>query len=88
MIFTKYLRPNGVKQRVETTRPPEIEAMASALSAKGVKFEIEVLMNGLVSLTAEMDGELCSLAHEISPNGPEVCEAVDRLVRTTAERLS
>lgn len=85
--FTQFLRPDG--RQVETTidRPPEIEAMASAVVAQGVRLEIEVLRTGEVSLEA-VDLELeDSLACELCDNGPEVPEAVDRLVREAHRRL-
>lgn len=80
--FTQYLRPNGTPVAVEVSRQDAVEDMARQLAMAGVRFESEVLSTGEVSLTAEDDtvDESGPLAHEISPNGPAVLLAVDRLV--------
>lgn len=84
MTFTQHLRPHGKKRSIEIKVPEAIETMAESLLLQGVKFEAEVLTTGEVSLTAETWNvdEVGALAHEIVPNGPEVTEAVERLVHT------
>lgn len=88
--FTQYLRPNGKRCDITVDRPPEVEEVARVLLKAGIVFEAEVLTTGHVSLTAETRDEDDPdedevLAHEIVPNGPEVLDAVDRLVAAAAE---
>lgn len=83
--FTQYLRPNGEPRDESIERSAEIEKLALEAYEKGVRYEAEVLRTGEVSLTAMLDGD--AVAHEVVPNGPAVLDAVDRLVKTTAERL-
>jgi hypothetical protein len=83
--FTQYLRPNGETRDESIERSPEIEKLALEAFEKGVRYEAEVLRTGQVSFTAMLDGD--AIAHEVVPNGPAVVDAVDRLVRATAERL-
>ena len=71
--------------------PEASDPRAVALSAEGVRFEVEHLMTGEASFEAVrdgFDGEPESLAAEPVPNGPGVPEAVDRLVRGAAEVLA
>jgi hypothetical protein len=72
------MRPNGRKQLASIDRPENIERIAATLADRGVTFEAEVLVTNEVSLTAELDDE--TLAIEVVPNGPQIPEAVDRLV--------
>ncbi len=83
--FTQYLRPNGETRNESIERSVEIEKIALEAYEKGVRYEAEVLRTGEVSLTAMFEGD--AVAHEVVPNGPGVLDAVDRLVKTTAERL-
>lgn len=83
--FTQYLRPSGEPREESIDRPPEIEALALEAYKRGVRFDAEVLVDGMVSLTAMFEDD--ALAHEVVPNGPAVIDAVDRLVRCAAERL-
>src|SRR5574337_234762 len=83
--FTQYLRPNGETRDESIERSPEIEKLAFEAYEKGVRYEAEILRTGEVSLTAMFNGD--EVAHELVPNGPAVVDAVDRLVKTTTERL-
>ena len=78
--FTQFLRPNGRRADVWVTRPPEVVAQARATIARGYRFECEELMTGHVSLTIADPILEDDVAYEIVPNGPEVPDAVDRLV--------
>ena len=85
--FTQYLLPNGRKRPITIERPAAIEAQAQALLGRGCVFEVEVLRTGEISLEAlgpESDGDRETLSVEIVENGPEVPDAVDRLVVTAA----
>ena len=85
ITFTQFMRPNG--RRVETSidRPEEIEQMADALKAKGLRFEVEVLTTGHVSMAIEDKEE--TIAMRVVPNGPETLKAVDELVIEASKRL-
>lgn len=84
--FTQYLRPDGEKRDESIDRPAEIETRAGKLIVEGVRFEAEVLRTGEISLEALLGDE--SLASEVVLNGPEVLEAVDRLVQGADERFT
>lgn len=78
--FTQFLMPDGRQQPVTIDRPEEIEAKARELIKLGYRFEIEMLTTGEISIECcTPDGEE-SLAQEICPNGPPVCDAVDNVV--------
>lgn len=80
--FTQYLRPHGRKRMVEVERSPEIERLAEEFIDRGGYFECEALSTGHASLTAgHPDAEEGDIAVELVMNGPDVPEAVDRLVR-------
>lgn len=79
--FTQYLRPNGRPVPVEIDRPPEIEAKAEAILAKGLIFECEHLSNGYASFTISDPEEGVDLAIELCPNGPDVPATIDRLIQ-------
>lgn len=66
--------------------PPEIEALAKTLVDADCVMECEVLTTNQVSFTVERDwhGETEVVAHEIVPNGPQVLDAVERLIRNAA----
>ena len=77
--FTQYLRPNGARREVWIERPAPVIEAANVLLAKGFTFECEELSDCVtVSLTIS-DGEQ-DVAMECVPNGPQVPDAVDRLI--------
>ena len=81
--FTQYLLPDGRKRYELVDRPQEIEDIANSFIANGGKFECEILTTGHVSFTAckfDRDVEI-----EICTNGPDVLEAIDRLVRRAGD---
>jgi hypothetical protein len=86
--FTQYLRPNGRRTSVEIDRPPEIEQLAEQFINAGGSYECEELTTGHASLTAvhpDCDDGDCAI--EVVMNGPEVPEAVDRVVRRSIKWL-
>lgn len=87
--FTQYLRPDGRPSPELIDRPADVEAVAKDLIRRGVRFDIEFLMSGVVSLTAEVDvaGEVDVLSHALSRNDRSVLDAVDALVETAWSRL-
>lgn len=76
--FTQFLRPNGVERQITIGRPEPIAELAQKLIAGGCRLETEILSTGEISMTVELGEEL--LAIEIVHNGPEVSEAVDKLI--------
>lgn len=92
ITFLQYLRPDGRQQEIWIERPPEIVELARKIAAAGYRFEVEELTTGEASFEIVRDiddpdvGD--SIALELVPNGPGVPEAVDRLVRTAAEKLN
>jgi len=84
--FTQYLLPDGKTMEIVIDRSAEVENMARGLLHAGMKFEIEILSTGAVSMTCEKSGgqgdEDDTLAHILCINGPEVLRAVDMLIVT------
>lgn len=86
--FTQYLRPNGRKTQVTIERPKEVIEKAQAIMLKGFSFEIEELMNGMVSMTVEKPyDDNGPIAHKVCKNGPDVLINVDQLVDTAFKGL-
>jgi hypothetical protein len=79
--FTQYLRPDGRKRAVTIERPPDVEALAQRFIDSGGRYECEELTSGHASLTAVKFGE--DVCIEVVMNGPEVPDAVDRLVQAS-----
>ena len=86
MEFTQYILPHGRKTLQYFECDDEILKKYEFIKKKGMRFEVEILTNGEVSLTifnveTEVDEfiELCS-------NGPVVREAISRLVDAGYER--
>lgn len=88
--FTRFVLPNGRREQTEIKRGPDIELKAEWLLGLGYKFEIEVLTTGHVHMDCShptlevLDDPV--VANEVCPNGPEVLDAVDRMV--TAAHLA
>jgi len=88
--FTQFLLPNGRREQVRIPVDKEIYGLASQLTTKGYRFEIEVLRTGHVSMEVcreTEEGEAEVLANEIVPNGPEIPEAVNRMIRSATTAL-
>lgn len=77
--FTQFLMPNGRKDTVWIERPMEIVIKAKEIVNAGFSFECEMLTDyNTISLTiADDDGDY---AIKVVPNGPEVPEAIDRMI--------
>lgn len=77
--FTQFLRPDGRQKGVffECDDPKVLEK-ALVIIKRGLRFECEELMNGMVSMTISNQDE--DLAFQLVPNGPQVPEAVKALV--------
>lgn len=84
--FMQYLRPHGETSSVTIDRPADIEKLAHEFMIRGGRYEAEILTTGEVSLTAVMDDD--DIAIEVCVNGPDVVEAVDRLVRGSVAQIN
>ena len=83
--FTQYRRPNGEKRQQFFDCDESLANKAQTIIDKGYCFEVEVLMNGIVSLTIS-DGEE-DVAIELSENGPEIPGVVERLVENFFDNI-
>ena len=84
--FTQFLMPYGKEIEVTTELPKEFEDLHNQLIAKGCRAEIEMLSTGMISMTYEYK-EDCTVAIEVCSNGPEVTDALKRLVTRASERV-
>lgn len=77
--FTQFLLPDGEQRQEKIARPKEIYDLAMPCIYKGGRFTVEMLQNGVISLACEYDDE--DICMEISENGPDITEKVDKLVK-------
>ena len=80
--FTQYIRPRGNREFVDIDRGAEMNANAEKLLASGWGLSCEVLRDGTVAFYAEkgMESDDPIQLIELSPNGPTVRDAVDKLI--------
>ena len=77
--FTQYMMPHGRQQIVKIDRPEQVVTRANELIKQGYFFECEMLSDyKTISLTIVNDKG--DQAIEIVANGPEVPQAVDRMI--------
>lgn len=76
--FTQYLLPDGRQAPVWIVRTPEVHKKAQEIIDALFQFECEMLTTNECHLTISDD--FGDYAHEIVLNGPNVPDAVDRLV--------
>jgi hypothetical protein len=85
--FTQYLMPDGRKNSVWIDRSAPIAEKAKTIIAKGYVFECEMLGDyRSISLTIT-DPKEGDVEIEVVPNGPEVPEAIDRMIERFAATL-
>ncbi len=89
ITFTQFMRPDGRQVEREFACHETLEVRAKALIDKGLRFECEVLMDGTVSLTCEGSNsdEDGPVAIELCKNGPDVPEAITKLVTDAEQSL-
>ena len=88
MNFRQYLMPDGRTKDISIDRPEEIEEMAGLVVHRGGRFEIEMLSvnrDGGDEISVTCVHEDMDIAIELCLNGPEVPEAVDKVVRAAYE---
>ena len=77
--FTQFLLPDGRQGKITIDRPAEVEKMAEAVIASGLRFEVEMLSDyKTVSLTAGDPVEEIDHFMELAPNGLKILDAVDK----------
>jgi hypothetical protein len=81
--FTQFMRPSGRPVQTHIEMPKDIEEKADKLIDLGFIFESEVLQTGEISVTCTNEDGVGS--HELCKNGPDVIEAVKKLVETVYE---
>lgn len=81
--------PDGHKSVQEIPRSPSVEKIARRFLATGGRYYSEVTDSGDVKLSAikMRDGEPWEVEREISDNGPELTQAVDRLVLASEKHI-
>jgi hypothetical protein len=85
--FTQFLMPDGRQSPVTIARPTPIADLADAIAARGFRFECEMLPTREISLTITNDDD-GDVAIEVVPNGPEVPQAIDRMIEKFAATLA
>lgn len=87
--FTHYARPDGRTTIVYfTNADPELKRKADAIVAAGHRFEIEQLRDGTISITIFSLNLEEDVAIELSPNGPQLPDAVEKLINHFYPRIN
>jgi hypothetical protein len=81
--FTQYIRPDGRTKPITIDVPRDIADKAERLAEWDVHFTAEILRTEEISLTAEDATINETLDIEVVLNGPEVIDAVNRLINNT-----
>lgn len=85
--FKQYLHPDGRTKPFSIDITDALRTHVEGIKSVGAKLECEILSNGVVSFTitnpqgVDFNPEGVDFDIELSPNGPEVLGAVDRLIR-------
>lgn len=80
--FTQYMLPDGRRKPIETEVSDDLRDKVQAILDAGLKFEIEILRNGMVSATiCDHDNDMGDLAYSITSNGPAVTEGIEKMIR-------
>ena len=77
--ITQFIPPNGRREERSCEVPDDCAAGYEAIKRHGCRLTEEILMTGHVSQTVEHeDGDVLI---EITPNGPEVKDALVKMIR-------
>ncbi|MDE2104682.1 MAG: hypothetical protein KGL39_46025 [Patescibacteria group bacterium] len=81
--------PNGRRSLQEVLRSPDIQLKANEFIAHNGRYLIHITKDDRVDLIAiiDVDGEAKDVAQESTVNGPELLEAVDRLVLESVKHI-
>lgn len=86
-MFVHYHQPDGRRTLDFIKRPDAISDMADKIHAAGYQLDIEILLDGMISMTCTHPVTEECLSHEICSNGPDVLAAVDKLITCAAEQI-
>jgi len=78
---TEFIRPFGRKKPYFTEMDDEFKPFYEDMTAKGCEIQVEVLWTGEASLTVSNPSEMVDYDIELVENGPEVIEALKRLLK-------
>lgn len=91
--FIQYLRPNGMKSpneieidASELENAEEFAGKVNILKIAKIELSIEVLLNGVVSMSAE--DSLYLYANALSPNGPEIVPIIIKFINEAHKALN
>lgn len=80
--FVQFMPPKGAHRIIYITVEPATAIKAKTIIDCGLEFHVEILRNGMVSLTIcdpNPDGR--DVAIKVVPNDPSMKESVERLVK-------
>ena len=80
LSVTQYLRPHGTKRKINKEVSDDVYAKGLEIIEAGYALEAEVLTTGEVSFTIADYANGVDVAIELSPNGPEVDDAFNRMI--------
>lgn len=81
--FTQYIRPDGKKKEIQTEVDDKYREDIQLIFDNDLSFEIEVLMNDMVSMTTT-NQEYGDYQIVLSANDMTIKEKVERLIEKTA----
>ena len=80
VCVTQFLMPDGRPKQIETELPVETQPFYESMLKHGCRIEMEVLTTSEVSMTISDPVEEVDIDIEVVSNGPEVIEALSRLL--------
>lgn len=78
--FVQFMPPRGAHRIITITVEPAAAIKAKTIIDCGLEFHIEVLSNGMVSMTICDPNDKGDVAIKVVQNGPNMKEDVERLV--------
>jgi hypothetical protein len=85
VYFTQFLFPDGRLRSDHIDMPDDVAALAEELRKAGWSFEIECFPDTQV-VHADCCDDEAPIASAMRPNGPEVPEMIEQLIRSAHER--
>lgn len=86
VFLTQYLLPDGRKRETHITLPDEAERPYIEMLGYSCRLEAEILSTGEVSVTVFHVEEEIDLDIEVVPNGPEVQDALMKMLKRRSWR--
>jgi hypothetical protein len=87
--FTQFLRPSGERRQTFIDMPREVALLAKRFLEEGGRYTSEMIRPGEVNLCAEftIDDERRDIVSLIAQNGPDIVDAVEKLIRESYKFL-